>query len=84
MNKIQVCLVVGMAVFGAALCRADTKTTYRDASGRIQGTVTTDRNGKTTYRDYQGRIQRTEMTDRNGKTTYRDGSGRLIGTRQVR
>ena len=40
-----------------AICMADTKTTYRDAQGRVQGTVTTDRYGKTTYRDAQGRIQ---------------------------
>ena len=32
------------------------KTTWRDASGRIQGTATTDRNGKTTYRDGSGRL----------------------------
>ena len=38
MNKIQVCLVIGMAVIGAAACRADTKTTYRDAQGRIRAT----------------------------------------------
>ena len=80
MNKMQVGLVIGMAVLGAAVCRADTKTTYRDAQGRIQGTVTTDRYGKTTYRDYQGRIQRTETTDRYGKTTYRDASGRIQST----
>ena len=28
MNKMQVCLVIGIAVLGAAVCRADTKTTY--------------------------------------------------------
>ena len=55
-----------------AICQADTKTTYRDAQGRIQGTVTTDRYGKTTYRDSMGRIQASQTTDRYGKTTYRD------------
>ena len=43
-----------------AVCMADTKTTYRDAQGRVQGTVTTDRYGKTTYRDAQGRVQGTK------------------------
>ena len=82
MNKMQVCLVIGMAVIGAAVCRADTKTTYRDAQGRIQGTVTTDRYGKTTYRDASGHVTATETTDRYGKTTYRDAQGRIRATRK--
>ena len=31
----------------ALVCRADTTTTWRDAQGRVQGTMTTDRYGKT-------------------------------------
>ena len=46
MNKITIAIVLGIAVVGATV-RADTKTTYRDSMGRIQGTVTTDRYGKT-------------------------------------
>ena len=30
--------------------------TWRDSSGRIQATSTTDRNGKTTYRNGSGRL----------------------------
>lgn len=77
MNRIAMCLAVCAAV---AVCHANDKTTYRDASGRVQGTMTTDRNGKTTYRDAMGRVQGTMTTDRNGKTTYRDSSGRIRGS----
>ena len=51
-------------------CVAET-TYFRDSSGRLTGSVTTDGNGKTVYKDGQGRIQRTVTTDRNGKTTFR-------------
>ena len=44
----------------ALVCRADTKTTWRDAQGRVQGSMTTDRYGKTTYRDSMGRVQGTK------------------------
>ena len=55
--------ILSMALAVAALAGyAETKTTYRDAQGRIQGTVTTDRYGKTTYRDAQGRLQGTKTT----------------------
>ena len=71
MNTI-VRMFLAVAVTAAATaCMAETKTTYRDAQGRIQGTVTTDRYGKTTYRDSMGRIQGSQTTDRYGKTTYR-------------
>ena len=66
----------------SAICFADTKTTYRDAQGRVQGTVTTDHNGKTTWRDAQGRVQGTSTTDHNGKTTYRDAQGRIRGSKK--
>ena len=86
MNKtnktIAVLLMAGMALVGAATCRADEKTTIRDSQGRIKATVTTDRYGKKTIRDSLGRIQGTETTDRYGKTTYRDAQGRIQGTRK--
>ena len=57
MNKTLSTMVMATAVAVAVgIVRADTKTTYRDAQGRVQGTVTTDRYGKTTYRDAQGRV----------------------------
>ncbi len=77
--------VLSMALAVAALSgQAETKTTYRDAQGRIQGTVTTDRYGKTTWRDGQGRVQGSATTDRYGKTTYRDAQGRVQGYKQTR
>ena len=51
--KTIVCAVAalsGLAAWG------DAKSTYRDASGRVQATETTDRYGKTTYRDASGRV----------------------------
>ena len=77
--------ILSMALAVAALSvHAETKTTYRDAQGRIQGTVTTDRYGKTTWRDGQGRVQGSATTDRYGKTTYRDAQGRVQGYKQTR
>ena len=77
-------IVVATIVAAATVCMADAKTTYRDAQGRVTGTVTTDRYGKTTWRDGRGRIQGTQTTDRNGKTTYRDAQGRVIWTKTVK
>ena len=82
-NTAKMILVVALAAC-AAMCHANTKTTYRDSMGRLQGTATTDNYGKTTYRDAQGRLQGTVTTDRYGKTTYRDAQGRLQGTKTTR
>ena len=79
-NGVKLAVAVGMTCLGT-LAFADSKTTYRDAQGRIQGTQTTDRYGKTTYRDAMGRVQGTQTTDRYGKTTFRDAQGRIQGTK---
>ena len=84
MNKIVKTMLAASLAACAFICQAETKTTYRDAQGRIQGTVTTDRYGKTTYRDSLGRIQGSQTTDRYGKTTYRDAQGRIQGSKTVR
>ena len=63
-NRILIGVVM---VVGALACHAGT-TYYRDSSGRITGSVTTDKSGKTVYKDGQGRVQRTVTTDRSGKT----------------
>jgi YD repeat-containing protein len=72
------------ALFAAILLAFATaawaQTTFRDASGRITGTVTTDSNGTRTFRDASGRITGTVTTDSNGTTTFRDGAGRTTGT----
>ena len=87
MDKTAMTITMMMAAalaIAAGIARADTKTTYRDAQGRVQGTVTTDRYGKTTWRDAQGRIQGSATTDRYGKTTYRDAQGRIQGTKTTK
>ena len=76
--------VAVFAVAAAIVCRADTKTIWRDAQGRVQGTMTTDNYGKTTWRDAQGRVQGSATTDRYGKTTYRDAQGRVQGSKTVK
>ena len=65
-------LLIAVVVFTGALVASAETTYFRDSSGRLTGSVTTDGNGKTVYKDGQGRLQRTVTTDRNGKTTFRD------------
>ena len=77
-------IILAIVTITASVCMADTKTTYRDAQGRIQGTVTTDRYGKTTWRDAQGRVQGSATTDRYGKTVYRDSLGRIQGSKTTK
>ena len=76
--------MVAMCILGVCgLLSADT-TTWRDAQGRVKGTMTTDSYGKTTYRDAMGRVTGTSTTDSSGRTTYRDAMGRVTGTKQTR
>ena len=58
--------------------------TFRDASGRLTGTVTRDSNGTATVRDGSGRMTGTATTNSNGTTTFRDASGRMTGTAERR
>ena len=61
MNKTTKILATAIACLAlAGTCLADTKTTYRDAQGRLQGTKTTTTSGKTTYRDSMGRVTGTK------------------------
>ena len=62
-------IIIAVTIISVAVCMADTTTTWRDAQGRIKGTMTTDSYGKTTYRDSMGRLQGTSTTDSYGKTT---------------
>ncbi len=64
MTTIAKMMVAVGLVATTAIAMAETKTTYRYAQGRIQGTVTTDRYGKTTCRDALGRIERTRAAYR--------------------
>ena len=67
-----------LAMISAA--SAQNQTTYRDASGWITGTVSTDSNGTKTFRDGSGRTTGTATRDSNGTTTFRDAGGRTTGT----
>jgi YD repeat-containing protein len=73
------------ALFAALLLTLATaasaqQATFRDGSGRITGTVSTDANKTKTYRDGMGRMTGTATTDANGTTTFRDSMGRITGT----
>ena len=56
----NIAIAISLAVAVPAVCLADTKTVWRDAQGRVQGTMTTDSYGKTTYRDSMGRTTGTK------------------------
>ena len=76
MSAITLCVTILLALVTAA----SAQTTFRDASGRITGTVTTDSNGIKTFRDGSGRTTGTATRDSNGTTTFRDAGGRTTGT----
>jgi YD repeat-containing protein len=73
-------LTLFAAILLAFATAAAAQSTFRDASGRTVGTVTTDSNGTRTFRDGAGHITGTATTDSNGTTTFRDASGRTTGT----
>lgn len=77
---LTVCAAITLAVSSVSIASAQSKTTYRDSSGRTTGSATTDSSGKTTYRDPSGRTTGSSSTNSSGKTTYRDPSGRTTGT----
>jgi YD repeat-containing protein len=72
--------IVALTLAMIAAASAQNQTTFRDASGRTTGTVTTDSNGTKTFRDAAGRTTGTATIDANGMITFRDASGRTTGT----
>jgi YD repeat-containing protein len=72
--------IVALTLAMITAASAQNQTTFRDASGRITGTVTTDSNGMKTFRDGSGRTTGTATRDSNGTTTFRDAGGRTTGT----
>ena len=58
------------AILLAFATAASAQTTFRDASGRITGTVSTDSNGTRTFRDGTGRTTGTATIDSNGTTGH--------------
>ena len=77
---MRIFCIIGLMFVMVTAASAQTSTTFRDASGRITGMVTTDSNGTRTFRDGSGRTTGTATTDSNGTTTFRDASGRTTGT----
>jgi YD repeat-containing protein len=77
MKLATLCAAILLVLATAASAQ---QTTFRDASGRITGTVSTDSNGTKTFRDGSGRTTGTATRDSNGTTTFRDASGRTTGT----
>ena len=61
MNSIKI-FALACAVCACGLLSAQSRTTYRDSMGRVQGTKQTDSYGKTTYRDAMGRVTGTKQT----------------------
>jgi hypothetical protein len=72
--------IVALTLAMITAASAQNQTTFRDASGRTTGTVTTDSNGTKTFRDAGGRTTGTATRDSNGTTTFRDAGGRTTGT----
>ena len=73
-----------LLISSVGIASAQSKTTYRDASGRTTGSSTTNSSGQTTYRDASGRTTGSATTNSSGKTTHRDASGRTTGTSSTR
>src|SRR5262245_1314090 len=61
--RIPTMIALVTAILLAFATAASAQTTFRDANGRLAGTVTTDSNGQKTFRDGAGRITGTATTD---------------------
>jgi YD repeat-containing protein len=67
-EEMKTLTVAALTLAMITAASAQTSTTFRDASGRTIGTVTTDSNGTKTFRDGSGRTTGTATTDSNGTT----------------
>ena len=72
--------MIAALVFLMFATTASAQTTFRDANGRISGSVTTDSTGTKTFRNGTGRTTGTATIDANGMATFRDAGGRTTGT----
>jgi YD repeat-containing protein len=79
-EAMKILTIIALVLATTMAASAQPSTTFRDANGRITGTVTTDSNGTKTFRDGTGRTTGTATIDANGMTTFRDASGRITGT----
>jgi YD repeat-containing protein len=80
MKSMRTITIVALTLALITTASAQNQTTFRDASGRTTGTVTTDSNGTKTFRDASGRTTGTATTNSQGTTTFRDAGGRTTGT----
>jgi hypothetical protein len=69
---MSILTIAALMLAAITAASAQNQTTFRDASGRTTGTVTTDSNGPRTFRDGAGRTTGTATRDSNGTTTFRD------------
>ena len=76
--RVMTAALSAAALLHAFQASADERRTYRDASGRITGSATTQ-GSRTTYRDASGRLTGS-ATQSGSRTTYRDASGRIGGS----
>ena len=79
-NRMKAITIVALTLAMITAASAQNQTTFRDASGRTTGTVTTDSNGTKTFRDGSGRTTGTATTNSNGTTTFRNSQGQTTGT----
>jgi hypothetical protein len=61
---MSILTIAALMLAAITAASAQNQTTFRDASGRTTGTVTTDSNGTTTFRDGAGRITGTRERER--------------------
>jgi YD repeat-containing protein len=79
-SRMKTITIVAPTLGMITAASAQNQTTFRDASGRTTGTVTTDSNGTKTFRDGSGRTIGTATTNSNGTTTFRNEKGQTTGT----
>jgi hypothetical protein len=77
---MSILTIAALMLAAITAASAQNQTTFRDASGRTTGTVTTDSNGTKTFRDAGGRTTGTATRDSNGTTTFRNNLGQQTGT----
>ena len=73
--------IVALTLAMITAASAQNPTTFRDASGRTTGTVTTDSNGTKTFRDASGRTTGTDQPPTaTARRRYRNEKGQTTGT----
>ena len=76
---MRLAIATALAVLVVAPAAAQNQTTFRNSTGQITGTATTDSNGTVTFRDGRGSTTGT-ATKSGNTTTFRDARGSTTGT----